>query len=116
MDNKTAVAIPIFQMPGANALQLSTSVRHTMEELKQNFPEGVDYSVVYDPTVFVRRSIEAVVHTLFEALLLVVLVVILFLQTWRASIIPLAAVPVSLVGTFAVMLALGFSINALSLF
>src|SRR5437588_4353880 len=87
-----------------------------MEELKQSFPDGVSYSVVYDPTVFVRHSIEAVVHTLLEAVLLVVIVVIVFLQTWRASIIPLAAVPVSLVGTFAVMLALGFSINNLSLF
>src|SRR6059036_1371902 len=116
LNNKTAVALPIFQSPGANALQLSKDVRRTMEELKQNFPQGVDYSVVYDPTVFVRHSIEAVVHTLFEAILLVVIVVIVFLQTWRASIIPLAAVPVSLVGTFAVMLALGFSINNLSLF
>jgi hydrophobe/amphiphile efflux-1 (HAE1) family protein/NodT family efflux transporter outer membrane factor (OMF) lipoprotein len=116
LNNKTAVALPIFQTPGANALQLSTDVRHTMEELKKNFPDGVDYSVVYDPTVFVRHSIEAVVHTLAEAILLVVVVVIIFLQTWRASIIPLAAVPVSLVGTFAVMLAFGFSINNLSLF
>src|SRR5213596_2089486 len=116
LNNKKAVALPIFQTPGANAIQLSDNVRHAMEELKQNFPEGLDYAVVYDPTVFVRRSIEAVVHTLFEAILLVVLVVILFLQTWRASIIPLAAVPVSLVGTFAAMLALGFSINNLSLF
>src|SRR5438445_276116 len=116
LNNKTAVALPIFQSPGANAIQLSENVRHTMEELKKNFPEGVDYAVVYDPTVFVRHSIEAVVHTLLEAILLVVIVVILFLQTWRASIIPLAAVPVSLVGTFAVMLALGFSINNLSLF
>src|SRR3989440_2082684 len=116
LNNKAAVAIPIFQMPGANAIELSKDVRAKMEELKQNFPEGLNYSVVYDPTVFVRHSIEAVVHTLLEAILLVVLVVILFLQTWRASIIPLAAVPVSLVGTFAVMLALGFSINALSLF
>ena len=116
LNNKTAVAIPIFQTPGANALQLSADVRRTMEELKKNFPDGVDYSVVYDPTVFVRHSIEAVVHTLLEAILLVVLVVIVFLQTWRASIIPLAAVPVSLIGTFAVMLALGFSINNLSLF
>jgi multidrug efflux pump len=116
LDNKTAVALPIFQTPGANALQLSSSVRRTMEELKKNFPDGVDYSVVYDPTVFVRHSIEAVIHTLLEAILLVVIVVILFLQTWRASIIPLAAVPVSLIGTFAVMLALGFSINNLSLF
>src|SRR5579883_773751 len=116
LDNKTAVAIPIFQTPGANALQLSKNVRQTMEQLKRNFPEGVDYSVVYDPTVFVSHSIDAVVHTLAEAILLVVIVVVLFLQTWRASIIPLAAVPVSLVGTFAVMLALGFSINNLSLF
>jgi hydrophobe/amphiphile efflux-1 (HAE1) family protein len=116
LNNKTAVALPIFQTPGANALQLSAEVRRTMEELKKNFPDGVDYSVVYDPTIFVRHSIEAVVHTLLEAILLVVIVVILFLQTWRASIIPLAAVPVSLVGTFAVMLALGFSINNLSLF
>src|SRR3989449_1469513 len=116
LNNKTAVALPIFQTPGANALELSTSVRRTMEELKKNFPDGVDYSVVYDPTVFVRHSIEAVVHTLLEATLLVVIVVIIFLQTWRASIIPLAAVPVSLIGTFAVMLAFGFSINNLSLF
>src|SRR5438477_3685097 len=116
LNNKTAVALPIFQLPGANALQLSKDVRHTMAELKKNFPDGVDYSVVYDPTVFVRHSIEAVVETLFEAILLVVIVVIIFLQTWRASIIPLAAVPVSLVGTFAVMLAFGFSINNLSLF
>lgn len=116
LNNKTAVAIPIFQSPGANALQLSDDVRKAMDELKKNFPEGVDYSVVYDPTVFVRHSIEAVVHTLLEAILLVVLVVILFLQTWRASIIPLAAVPVSLIGTFGVMLGLGFSINALTLF
>jgi len=116
LNNKTAVALPIFQTTGANALELSDKVRHTMEQLKKNFPDGLDYSVVYDPTVFVRHSIEAVVHTLLEATLLVVLVVIIFLQTWRASIIPLAAVPVSLVGTFAVMLAFGFSINNLSLF
>ncbi len=116
LDNKTAVAIPIFQSPGANALELSKNVRAAMKELKKNFPEGLDYDVVYDPTVFVRHSIEAVIHTLCEAILLVVLVVILFLQTWRAAIIPLAAVPVSLIGTFALMLAFGFSINALSLF
>jgi multidrug efflux pump len=116
LNNRAAVALPIFQLPGSNAIELSDSVRKAMAELKKSFPEGLDYSVVYDPTVFVRHSIEAVVHTLFEALILVVIVVIVFLQTWRASIIPLAAVPVSLVGTFAVMLALGFSINALSLF
>ncbi len=114
--NKTAVGIGVFQLPGSNAIELSNHVRETMERLKADFPEGLDYAIAYDPTVFVRSSIEAVVHTLLEAILLVVLVVILFLQTWRASIIPLAAVPVSLVGTFAVMNALGFSINALSLF
>ena len=116
LNNKTAVAIPIFQRPGSNAIELSDNVRKAMAELKENFPQGIDYSIVYDPTVFVRDSIRAVVHTLLEAILLVVLVVILFLQTWRASIIPLCAVPVSLIGTFAVMHALGFSINALSLF
>jgi hydrophobe/amphiphile efflux-1 (HAE1) family protein len=116
LDNKSAVAIPVFQAPGSNALELSTAVRNTMVKLKQSFPEGVDYTIVYDPTVFVWQSIDAVVHTLLEAILLVVLVVILFLQTWRASIIPLVAVPVSIIGTFAVLLAFGFSINTLSLF
>lgn len=116
LDNDAAVAIPIFAAPGSNALQISTDVRKTMEELKKSFPDDVDYSIVYDPTVFVRDSIESVVHTLFEAVLLVVLVVIIFLQTWRASIIPLLAVPVSIVGTFAFMHLFGFSINVLSLF
>ncbi len=116
LNNKQAVAIPIFQAPGSNAIAISDHVRATMEELKQNFPQGLEYSIVYDPTVFVRDSIKAVVHTLLEAVLLVVLVVILFLQTWRASIIPLLAVPISIIGTFAAMLAFGFSINALSLF
>ena len=116
LNNKSAVALPIFQQPGANAIQLSDDVRAAMAELKKNFPEGLDFSVVYDPTVFVRNSIRAVIQTLFEAIVLVVIVVIVFLQTWRASIIPLVAVPVSLVGTFAIMSALGFSINALSLF
>jgi len=116
LNNKSAVAIPIFSSPGSNALELSKNVRKTMAELKKNFPDGVDYSIVYDPTVFVRHSIDAVIHTLIEAVILVVLVVILFLQTWRASIIPLLAVPVSIVGTFAVMLPMGFSINVLSLF
>jgi multidrug efflux pump len=116
LNNEQAVAIPVFQAPGSNAIQISDHVRATMEELKKNFPEGMDYSIVYDPTVFVRDSITAVVHTLLEAVLLVVLVVILFLQTWRASIIPLLAVPVSIVGTFAAMKLFGFSINNLSLF
>jgi multidrug efflux pump len=116
LDNKQAVAIPIFQAPGSNAIEISNRVRATMEELKKNFPDGLDYSIVYDPTIFVRDSIRAVVHTLLEAVALVVLVVILFLQTWRASIIPLLAVPTSIIGTFAVMYLFGFSINALSLF
>ncbi len=116
LDNKPAAAIPIFQRPGSNAIQVSDEVRQRMEELKQTFPAGVDYSIVYDPTIFIRGSINAVVWTLLEAVLLVVIVVVLFLQTWRASIIPLVAVPVSLVGTFAVMHLFGFSLNALSLF
>ncbi len=116
LNNKRAVGIPVFQLPGANALSLSQAVRDKMAELKQKFPEGVDFAIAYDPTVFVDKSIDAVIHTLIEAILLVVIVVVVFLQTWRASIIPLAAVPVSLVGTFAVMHALGFSINNLSLF
>jgi multidrug efflux pump len=116
LDNKPAVAIGISQRPGSNALEASSQVRETMARLKQGFPQGVDYEIVYDPTIYVRKSIESVVETLFEAILLVVIVVIVFLQTWRASIIPLVAVPVSLVGTFAVMLALGFSLNTLSLF
>ncbi|HEX4025074.1 MAG TPA: efflux RND transporter permease subunit, partial [Steroidobacteraceae bacterium] len=116
LDNQQSIAIPIFQAPGANALQLSANVRKTMDELKKNFPQGMDYGIVYDPTQFVRHSIDAVLHTLLEAIALVVLVVIMFLQTWRASLIPLIAVPVSVVGTFAVLLAFGFSINTLSLF
>jgi multidrug efflux pump len=116
LNNKDAVAIPIFQSPGSNALQLSAAVRKTMEELKQNFPRGVEYRIVYDPTINVRDSIHEVVKTLFIAILLVAITVVLFLQTWRASIIPLVAVPVSIVGTFAVMLGFGFSINTLSLF
>ncbi|HVY13299.1 MAG TPA: multidrug efflux RND transporter permease subunit, partial [Alphaproteobacteria bacterium] len=116
LDNKSAVGIGIFQQPGSNAIEVSKQVHQAMERLKQNFPEGVDYRIVYDTTIFVRGSIEAVIHTLLEAVALVVLVVILFLQTWRASIIPLLAVPISIVGTFAVMLLSGFSINALSLF
>ena len=116
LDNKDAIAIPVFQASGSNAIQISDDVRARMAELSQNFPEGLSYDIVYDPTVFVRGSIEAVVKTLFEAILLVVLVVVLFLQTWRASIIPLVAVPVSLIGTFAFMHLFGFSLNALSLF
>src|SRR5690606_12976707 len=114
--NEPAAAIAIFQRPGSNAIEVSDRVRARMAELSRDFPDGVTYEIVYDPTVFVRESIDAVVHTLVEALVLVVLVVALFLQTWRASIIPLAAVPVSLIGTLAVMYLFGFSLNALSLF
>ncbi|MEZ5690763.1 MAG: efflux RND transporter permease subunit [Rickettsiales bacterium] len=116
LDKKPAVALGIFQAPDSNALEISDNVRKTMEELKETFPEGVDYTIVYDPTIFVRGSIKAVIHTLLEAIALVVLVVIVFLQTWRASIIPLLAVPVSIIGTFGFLLLIGFSINALSLF
>ena len=116
LDNKPAVAIPIFASPGSNALDISSNVRATMEELKQSFPDDLDYSIVYDPTVFVRGSIKSVIMTLLEAVALVVVVVTIFLQTWRASIIPLLAVPVSIIGTFALMLLMGFSINVLSLF
>jgi multidrug efflux pump len=116
LNNQQAVAVVIFQAPGSNAIEISNAVRARMDELAERFPKGVKYQIVYDPTVFVRESVVEVVRTLFEAVLLVVLVVILFLQTWRASIIPLLAVPVSIVGTFAVLLVLGFSINTLTLF
>ncbi|ERL51396.1 efflux RND transporter permease subunit, partial [Halomonas huangheensis] len=116
LDGSDAVALGVFQAPGANALEIQENVIATMDELAQQFPEGVEYEAVYDTTIFVRDSIESVVKTLLEAVLLVVLVVTLFLQTWRASIIPLIAVPVSVVGTFAVLYLLGFSINTLTLF
>ncbi|GAB3364937.1 efflux RND transporter permease subunit [Lysobacter rhizosphaerae] len=116
LDGQNAAAMGVFQSPGANALQIRDSVVAKMDELQKSFPPGVEYRTVYDTTIFVRDSIKAVVSTLLEATLLVVLVVILFLQTWRASIIPLIAVPVSVVGTFAALYLLGFSINTLSLF
>jgi multidrug efflux pump len=116
LDGMDAAAIGIFQAPGANTLQIRDQVVATMEQMKQQFPPGVEYRTVYDTTVFVRDSIKAVITTLLEAIALVVLVVILFLQTWRASIIPLIAVPVSVVGTFAALYLLGFSINTLTLF
>ncbi|MDM0114621.1 multidrug efflux RND transporter permease subunit [Variovorax sp. J22R133] len=116
LNNDSAVGIGVFQSPGSNALEISSQVRKAMTELQKNMPEGVEYRIAYDPTQFVRASIESVIHTLLEAIALVVLVVILFLQTWRASIIPLLAVPISVIGTFAVLHVLGFSINALSLF
>jgi len=116
LDNQPAVGIGIMQSPGANALAISDQVRATMQALSAEFPPSVSSEIVYDPTQFVRASIEAVIATLLEAIALVVLVVIVFLQTWRASIIPLLAVPVSIVGTFSLLLAFGYTINALSLF
>ncbi len=116
LDNKPAVALVVFQAPLSNSIALSNDVRAAMARMKNDFPDGMDYQIVYDPTRFVQKSINAVVKTLIEAVLLVVVVVIVFLKTWRASIIPLAAVPVSIIGTFAVMLVAGFSINTLTLF
>lgn len=116
LNNQPAAALGIFQAPGSNTIEVANQIRKAMQELKQDFPEDLDYTIVYDPTTFIRDSIKAVIATLLEATILVVLVVILFLQTWRASIIPLLAVPVSIVGTFALLLLFGFSINTLSLF
>ncbi len=116
LNNKPAVALGIFQRPGSNALAASDEIIATMDELKTLFPPGLEYQVVYNPTDFIRTSIDAVYTTIFEAVLLVVIVVLVFLQSWRAALIPLLAIPVSLVGTFAVMLALGYSLNLLTLF
>ncbi|GGC49103.1 multidrug efflux RND transporter permease subunit [Siccirubricoccus deserti] len=116
LNNQVATAIVIFQRPGSNALETAVAVRRTMEEAAAGFPSGIGWSVVYDPTRFIAQSMEAVLHTFAEAVLLVVLVVILFLQNWRAAVIPLLAIPVSIVGTFAVLLALGFTLNTLTMF
>jgi multidrug efflux pump len=116
LDGEPCATLAIFQLPGSNALDTAEAIRAKMEELKGRFPEGVDYRVYYDTTVFVKESIVSVVHTLFEAFVLVFIVVLVFLQNWRATIIPMVAVPVSLVGAFAVMALLGFSLNNLSLF
>ncbi|WP_406829018.1 efflux RND transporter permease subunit [Microbulbifer sp. ARAS458-1] len=116
LNGRQAVALPIFQAPGSNSLEVSQAIREKMAELDDRFPDGLEWEIAYDPTVFVSTSIKAVIKTLLEAVLLVVLVVILFLQTWRASLIPLLAVPVSIIGTFAVLHLLGFSINTLTLF
>jgi HAE1 family hydrophobic/amphiphilic exporter-1 len=116
LDNKPAVAIGIAQRPGSNALSSADGILATMEEMKAEFPAGLAYDVIYNPTNYVRSSIEAVQMTLIEAILLVVVVVLVFLQTWRASLIPILAIPVSLIGTFAIMSAFGFSLNNLSLF
>ena len=116
LDGEPCATLAVFQLPGSNALDTAAAIRAKMEELKQRFPEGVDYRVYYDTTVFVEESIHSVIHTLIEAFILVFIVVLVFLQNWRATIIPMVAVPVSLIGTFAVMAMLGFSLNNLSLF
>src|SRR5467141_2132411 len=116
LDEQPAVALAIFQLPGSNAVKTAHAVRATMKNLSQAFPQDLEYAIVYDPTQFIEQSVEAVIHTLFEAVTLVLIVVLVFLQTWRATIIPLLAVPVSLIGTFAVLAAFGFSLNNLSLF
>src|SRR5262245_27929247 len=116
LDGEPCATLAVFQLPGSNALDTAGAIRAKMEELKGRFPEGVDYRVYYDTTVFVSESIHSVIHTLIEAFILVFIVVLVFLQNWRATIIPMVAVPVSLIGTFAVMALLGFSLNNLSLF
>src|SRR5438105_2581896 len=116
LDNKVATAIGIFQRPGSNALATAATVRATMEELAKSFPPGMAYRVVYNTTEFIQQSVDEVIKTLFEALVLVVIVIILFLQSWRAAIIPIVAIPVSLIGTFFIMTAFGFSLNNLTLF
>ncbi|HEX3602222.1 MAG TPA: efflux RND transporter permease subunit, partial [Lacipirellulaceae bacterium] len=116
LDGDPSATLAIFQLPGSNAIDTAKAIRAKMEELKGRFPEGVDYRIHYDTTVFVQESIISVIHTLVEAFILVFIVVLVFLQNWRATIIPMVAVPVSLIGTFAVMALLGFSLNNLSLF
>ncbi|MPZ57897.1 MAG: multidrug efflux RND transporter permease subunit [Rhizobiales bacterium] len=116
LNTDPAVAIAIFQRPGSNALNTATAIRRTMQQLAQGFPAGVKHDIVYDPTLFIQQSVDAVVTTIGEAIILVVLVVILFLQTWRAAVIPIIAIPVSLIGTFFIMTVVGFTINNLSLF
>lgn len=116
LDDKAAVAMPIFQRPGTNAIETSEQIRAAMKRLAKDFPKGLEYEIIYDPTEYVRESIHEVIRTIFEASFLVVLVIIVFLQSLRASFIPISAIPVSLVGTFAVMQAFGFSLNTLTLF
>jgi hydrophobe/amphiphile efflux-1 (HAE1) family protein len=116
LDRDPAIGIGIFQRPGSNALAAAKEVQATMRDLAKSFPAGLEYTVIYNPTEFIQQSVNAVTETIAEAVLLVVLVVILFLQTWRAAVIPLVAIPVSLIGTFFVMAAFGFTLNNLSLF
>ncbi|HUJ38109.1 MAG TPA: multidrug efflux RND transporter permease subunit [Hyphomicrobium sp.] len=116
LDKSPAVALGIFQLPGSNAIATAKQIKATMAELSKSFPDGVKYDIIYNPTEFIQQSVDAVTQTIIEAIVLVVLVVILFLQTWRAAIIPIVAIPVSLIGTFFLMGVFGFSLNNLSLF
>jgi multidrug efflux pump len=116
LDGEPSATLAIFQLPGSNAIKTAAGIRAKMEELKSRFPEGVDYRIHYDTTVFIQESINSVIHTLIEAFVLVFIFVLVFLQNWRATIVPMVAVPVSLIGTFAVLAMLGFSLNNLSLF
>jgi multidrug efflux pump len=116
LDGEPSVTLAVFQLPGSNALDTADAVKKAMQKISETFPEGVQYRIYYDTTVFIQESINAVYHTLFEAIVLVFIVVLVFLQNWRATVIPMIAVPVSLVGTFAVMSMMGFSLNNLSLF
>ena len=116
LDKVPATGLGVFQLPGSNAIATAEKIKQTMAELSKSFPAGVEYAIIYNPTEFIQQSVDAVVHTILEAVVLVVLVVILFLQTWRAAIIPIVAIPVSLIGTFFLLAAFGFSLNNLSLF
>ncbi|MDB5313889.1 MAG: cation/multidrug efflux pump [Gemmataceae bacterium] len=116
LDGRPSVALSVYQLPGSNALETARKVKARVEELKQRFPHGLEYDIVYDTTPFIEESIEEVFKTLRDAVILVAVVMLVFLQSWRAAIIPLAAVPVAIVGTFAAMIVLGYSINNLTLF
>jgi preprotein translocase subunit SecF len=116
LGDRDSVIIPVFQRPGSNALAAAEAVKAEMEALAKDFPRGLEYRIVYNPTEFIQKSVDAVITTLIEAVFLVVLVIIVFLQKWRAALIPVLAIPVSLIGTFAVLALLGYSLNNLSLF
>ncbi len=116
MDRKPSVALSVYQLPGSNALQVADAVKSKMAELQRRFPPGLAYKIVYDTTPFINESIREVFNTLRDALILGAIVVLLFLQNWRSAVIPLIAVPVAIIGTFAVMAFMGFSLNNLSLF
>ncbi|RUO99159.1 efflux RND transporter permease subunit [Hyphomicrobium sp.] len=116
LDKQAAVGLGIFQLPGSNAIDTAKKIQDEMKEISKNFPPGIEYAIVYNPTEFIQQSVDAVIHTILEAIVLVVLVVVVFLQSWRAAIIPIVAIPVSLIGTFFLMALFGFSLNNLSLF